>query len=938
MPRADTTSLHSAFAAQAARTPDAVALWHRASSITFAELDARADRLAFHLRRNGVHDALVGVHAERSIDYVVAILGVLKAGCAVVPLPPSLPERRIRQMLDVARVAAVVDVDDNPFDASHDARITHLRESASASVDPAPAVVSGCDRPAFVLSSSGSTGRPKLIVRSHASFFHRLRWTWEQHPFESGEICVQKSYMATTHAIYELFEPLLRGVPVHIVPDDEVRDLAAFWAGIVERKASRLLIVPSMLQASLEIPGFAPPALKVLILMGEHLQTRLAGRVLAAFPTPTAIYSIYGSTEASSALVCDVRASYRPGEELPLGVPISSDVRAVVLDENLAPVADGKQGMLYLAGGALFTEYCNDPELTAATRIELGGDVFYRSLDVVRRLSNGNLEFIGRADDTVKVRGFRVDLREVESAILQLPAVRSCVALVSTRPDGAAGATSLIAFVTPRSVAPTEVLRAVRDTLPDYMAPSAVVPLDAFPLTANGKVDRRRLMNELGAGRPHDAATQALESDTERLVADVWSDVVGHRRFDRRSAFFEIGGNSLDAFAVEHKLSMKLSLDPDPLPAGTLYRFPVLKDLASYLDRRRGNAPGIEPEGNTTLVTLKPGRDPALPPLFLISSAGGTLGAYSKLVRTLRGEREVIGVRDPFLWGARDASSGFQAWLTLYIDAMRQRQTRGPYYIVAYSSAGAFGFEIARRLRVMGQEVALLALIDPLAMDRGSKRRFGHWALEARFARPTMARALRVVGQARRVLPRWWLNRAEAGDWSPSQREFERFAIDTRKDRSHLRRLSALMELNSGLPFALSDAELAAAGSEGGEDTLLNRIRAVAPETDFDTIRRLVVQYELQVRSQHRYQLRSYDGELHLFEPEGPFAGLEAVQLRPYVRRLSARHLPVGGDVARSAAVDGALPAQIRTHYLCMRDDVFVAQLARELDALAGAG
>jgi amino acid adenylation domain-containing protein len=923
--------LHAEFAAQAARTPDAVALWHEGSSISFATLNERAERLAALLRRRDVRNAFVGVHAERSIDYVVAVLGVLKANCAVVPLPPSYPEQRLRQILAAAELAAVVDVDGTPVDLGLGGRVIHLDEATATAIDPVASSDETADRPAYVLSSSGSTGRPKLIVRSHRSFFHRLRWTWERHPFAAGEVCAQKSHMTTTHAIYELFEPMLRGVPVHIVSDEEVRNLSAFWNGLAERRVSRLLIVPSLLQASLDMPGLRLPPLKLLVLMGEHVPTTLAARVLESFPESTEIVSIYGSTEASSSLLCDVRASFRPGRELPLGAPISPAVRAMVLDDALVSVPEGGAGMLYLGGPELFTEYFGDNALTASVRIERDGEVLYRTQDNVRLLAGGQLEFIGRADDTVKVRGFRVDLREVEGAIARQSVVTGCVVLVAGGHD-ASGPSSLVAFVTPRSVEPRAMLGAVRERLPSYMVPSAVVTLDAFPLTASGKIDRRRLLDDFHAGSEAAGTPTAFSTDTERAIAGVWSAVLGHRRFDRSSSFFEIGGTSLDAFAVEYRLGAALSLDEKSLKPGTLYRYPTLAELASYADRvRSGHAPA-ESDADSVLVTLKRGTNAALPPLFLIASAGGTLGAYTKLARALGGARDVVGVRDPFLWGGRDPSHGFQAWVTQYVDAIRRRQEHGPYYVVAYSSAGAFGYEIARRLRAAGEEVALLAMVDPLALDRGSNRRFGYWALDVRFKRPIVARALSVAGHLRRALPR--PRDGGAPDWKLSADEFERFANQTRSNGGHLRRLSVLLELNTGLPFALAEADMAAASPATPEDVLLNRIRAVAPETDLAMMRRLFVQYELQVQSHHKYELRPYDGTVWLFEPEGPYAGLESAQLRPYVRRLSARRLELGAAATQSSALDGVFPRAFLTHFLCMRDDVFVAHLARELDAL----
>ena len=918
--------LHEAFGRQASQTPDAIALYDRDSSIRFLDLDARSSAVAAGLVRRGLQHVPVGVCLERSIDYVTAVLGVLKANCFVLPLPPSYPDARLNQIIAFVEPAAVItDQTDGRTGLTADSVLdvaALVRETARVAPDP-----SGPDQPAFVLSSSGSTGHPKMIVRSHRSFFHRLRWTWAQHPFAAGEVCVQKSHMTTTHAIYELFEPLLRGVPTHIVGDEAVRKLDDFWRFIRDRRVTRLLAVPSMLQTSLDTTSVATPDLKVLVLMGERVSTPLAERTIEAFGADTRLYSIYGSTEASSVLVCDIRAAYRPGHELALGEPISPEVQAAVLDEALEPVPNGTTGMLFIAGPALFTEYYRDPQLTASGITTRAGTRWYRTQDKVRRLPGETFEFIGRVDDTVKVRGFRVDLRDVERTIAMHGDVQQCVALPTSN-DG--GDSSIVVFITPSSVSPRTVLQHARSALPAHMVPSAAVCVDTLPLTPSGKIDRRRLLADYGA-QPA-AGTASFETEIEREVADVWRGVLGHARFGRESSFPEVGGTSLTVFAVAHRLRGAFHLERDVLSDGSIYQYPTLSDLASYIGVLLTGRPVVA-VANSILVTLKQGSRRDLPPLFVIASAGGTLGAYAKLVQALQTRRDVVGVRDPFLWGARDATRGFNAWVGGYRDAMLERQPVGPFHLVAYSSAGAFGYELARQLRALGHRVNVLALIDPLAIDRRTKSRFGYWALEARFGRPEFARFVRLAGVARRLLPRWLIDRADdAADVAISADDFRQLREWARSDCAHITRVAALLELNTGLPFRLHPSEKPASGN-GCLDAFLAKVRTVAPETDLEMMERLLVQYELQVRTQHRYQLRPYGGGVHLFEPEGPFRGLEAAQLAPYVSRLHARGLPVA-ERGASSVLDDAFPDRIRTHYLCMRDDVFVGHLARALEEL----
>lgn len=937
--------LHEQFEAQARQTPDAVALSFDGDCISFVELHDRADRIAELLSAKGVGEgAFVGVHIERSIDYVAVLLGILKSNCAVVPLPPSYPEIRLREILDFANLDAVIDNECTPLDPSWTRHVVHLAEAEPfqrptperpipPNIDARVHRAASPQQPAFVLCSSGTTGKPKMIVRSHGSFFHRLQWTWEQLPYRAGEVCVQKAHMMTTHAIYELFEPLLRGVAQLIVSDRDVRDLEPFWETIRTRGITRLLIVPAVLRASLDMPGFTAASLDVLVLMGEHVPRQLAARAIEAFPARTRIFSIYGSTEASSTLVCDIRASLQPGQELPLGQPISPDVQALVLDDAGELVQPGEFGTLHISGTALFSSYFRAPEQTAEafSARRTAGPALFCTQDQVRVMPDDRLQFVGRIDDTVKIRGFRVDLKEVERAVQEHPEVCQCTVL---RGEDAAGSAVLVAFVIPATVTPRSVLQVVRGRLPGYMVPAAAFCLDSFPLTPSGKIDRRKLLAEFGRAVPG-VGCGTSGTDTEQRVAVVWQEVLGHGQLAPESNFFEAGGTSLTVFAMVHRLRTALSLSRAQLSDRVVYQYPRLSDLAAYIDAirdRRAPAPAADP----ALVTLRRG-DPSLPPMFMIASAGGTLGAYEKLVKALDPKRDIVGVRDPFLWGERDATQGFQAWVARYIQAIQSRQPHGPYYITAYSSAGAFGYEIARQLQGVGHNVALLALVDPIAMDRASKWRFGFWAIEARFSRLPMTPVVRLAGWLRRAVPRWLRERAArrpSPDWTPGREQFPRFIEQVRNNRAHIQTVAALLQLGTGLPVALEESELAGCGADGCVPILVAKVQKAAPETDPRMLENLIVQYQLQLSSQEHYRLQPYDGRVAVFEAAGPYQGLVSAQLAPYVRSLHAWNLDVGQPPGHVRAVAETLFWTIRMHYLCMRDDVFTTRLARELDEL----
>lgn len=925
--------LHRDFSEQARRSPAAIALHDCGSSITYRELDEASDLVAAGLRAHAIRGgATVGLHMERSIRFVTATLGILKAGCAVVPLPPSYPASRLAEILAFAQLDAVID-DEAAAPVPSGGRVVRYGELLAGGGEAGESGPGDPDQAAFVLCSSGSTGQPKMIVRSHRSFYHRLEWTWREWPYAGDEACCQKSHMTTTHSVYELFEPLLRGVPVHIIPDDTVRNLELFWDTLRQRGVTRLLIVPSMLQVSLELPGFVPPPIRVLVLMGEYLHPRLAASAVASFPSGTAIYSIYGSTEASSTLVCDVRAAIRGDTDLPLGQPISADIVPHVLDPSLQPVAPGESGILYMAGPALFTAYFRNRELTAAAFVQspAGGARLFNTSDQVRMLADGSLQFVGRTDHTVKVRGFRVDLGDVERALARQPGVQHAAAMLA---GPAAGNPPLIAFYAPAAAAQGAVLNGLRQELPAYMVPSALVGLDHFPLTASGKADRRRLLEQY-ASRAMAAPRAGSLSDTEMRVADAWRGVLQHGEIGADSHFFEIGGTSLSVFAVVNRLRDAFRLDRTQLTDQSVYRFPTVRELAACIDRLvSGGAPA--PAEVRVAVTLRKG-SPQRPPLFVIASSGGTLGAYERIAKALATDREIVGIRDPYVFGARNPAMGFQEWIGLYVAAMRERQPIGPYTVCAFSSAGAFGYEIAQQLRDAGQEVAQLILIDPIGIAGEAADDFGYRAFSALFRGRRAKLMVRCAGWWRRITnagPRDSV-RAGANDFRMSSDEIAQRIEAVRQDRKSIMELSSLFELNTGMPFALKGDDFDGRAPSQYVAVLLDRVKAVTPDVDPATIERILEQYYcLQIPATHFYRLKTYEGRIEAFEPAGSQAGLLGAYLRPYAKNCRIRVLGIGAPSARVQEACANLSRSLRDHYRSMRDDRFVGELARAIEPL----
>ncbi|NNE36106.1 MAG: AMP-binding protein, partial [Rhodothermales bacterium] len=936
MGQSDLPSLiHAYFQFQADRVPDVIALRDGHKRVTYSDLDQESEKLAMALAARGVTTgSYIGVHMERSADYVACILGILKANAAVVPLPPSYPTERLRGILEFAELDLVIDSRASPIDQSAG---VHTQCFEQLIAEDAPAISRVRGKPtqaAFVLCSSGSTGNPKMIVRSHGSFFHRLEWAWREHPFTEGDTGCQKAHMTTTHSLYELFEPLLSGAPVVLIGDQQARNLEEFWGVVRAAGVTRLLLVPSALRASLEMPDFSPPPLRVLVLMGEYLQTELAARAISVFASDTSIYSIYGSTEASSTLVCDVRRHFRVGDELPLGEPISDDIEVLIRALDGKPVPPGERGRLFMTGRALFTEYFRDPKLTASVFTSLPDreDKAYDSRDDVRRLPTGDLCFLARADETVKVRGFRVDLPEVERAAKSHDGVRD-VAVMMTGDDR--GNSRLVGFFSPAAIPVAEIYDSLRARLPEYMVPSALVGVDEFPRAASGKVDKARLLAEQGPDTTGTIRDRPL-SDIERRVAATWASILEHEQFGPQTSFFEAGGTSLGTFSLVHRLRVEFGMEQDQLQEQSLYQYPTLEDLSHHIDTILSGQEVEDPIQSPSLVTLRHAGDPRREPLFLIASAGGTLGAYGKLVKALETDREIVGIRDPFLWDARDPTAGFDNWVEVYLDMLRERQPRGPYFITAYSSAGAFAYEMARRLRKSGEDVSLLAIIDPLGIGSGGRSRFGWWVLNAMTANKPTRVATRILGSLRGpLLPLFRRYRGAGSDaeWRITDRQFSEHVRQVHRNKDFARVLSSLFELNTGLTFSLSDDDFANVDPDEYFAVFRDHVAKVIQEFDANQLERIAIQYHLQVRAQRDYQLQRYDGRVLVAEPQSHYAGLLGTQLKPFAKNLRSVVLPLGEPSERVQEIARCF-TEWQTHFRSMRDDLFVEELSREMSSM----
>ncbi|MEU0171620.1 amino acid adenylation domain-containing protein [Streptomyces iakyrus] len=693
------------FAAQAARTPDAVAIVCDGAELTYGELDVRANRLARRLAsEHGVGpESVVAVLTERSAELIVAILAVLKAGGAYLPIDPDHPVERVVYTLDDARPVCILTTSRSRRVVPGDCDVPVLVLDAAGEPDAGdprnagPLAQPRKQNPAYVIYTSGSTGRPKGVVVSHEGFAN-LSASHARFGVQPGHRVAQFASVGFDNFCSEWSLALLSGATLVIVPQD--RRLGAELADFIAEQAVTHATLPPAALATM--PDGAIGTGVVLEVGGEAcppdvMERWSAGRVL---------FNTYGPTETT---VDATTWRCRPGPEsgtVPIGAPIAN-TRAYVLDDSLNPVPVGVVGELYLAGAGLARGYLGRPGLTAerfvASSPGAAGERMYRTGDRVRWRADGNLEFAGRSDDQVKIRGFRIEPGEIEKVLDGHPHLSQVAVVVHEDPEGGK---RLVAYVVPAAgdADPGALAGSVRDFaaewLPNYMVPSSVTVLDSLPLTLNGKVDRRALpapafaTGAAGEPSPGRGAAGALEA----LVCETFADVLGVRAVDVDDDFFALGGHSLMAVSLVERLRGKgvtvslRTLITNPTPARLMRTF----GLTSVQDAL-GDVLSIRSGGTA-------------PAFFFIHPAGGLSWCYLPFARFIPQEHPLYGLQAQGLDGSAEPAVSVADMAAEYVNRIRALQPSGPYYLVGWSFGGTPAHEIAVRLEAEGEEVSLVLM------------------------------------------------------------------------------------------------------------------------------------------------------------------------------------------------------------------------------------
>lgn len=712
------TTLSALVADQARKTPDAPALADANWQFSYREMRQQVVALAQLLRQRGVKPGdSVAVALPRSVFLTLALHGIVEAGAAWLPLDTGYPDDRLRMMLEDARPSLLIASEDQLARFSDIPGLESLcYQQPLAVAEDAPLALSKPDHTAYIIFTSGSTGRPKGVMVGQTAIVNRLLWMQDRYPLSADDVVAQKTPCSFDVSVWEFWWPFIAGARLVMAEPGAHRDPQAMQQFFAHYGVTTTHFVPSMLAAfvaSLDADSVAAcRTLRRVFCSGEALPTELCREWERLTGAP--LHNLYGPTEAAVDVswypACGPELAAVTGSSVPIGWPVwNTGLR--ILDGAMRPVPPGVAGDLYLTGIQLAQGYLGRPDLTASRFIAdpfAPGERMYRTGDVARWLANGAVEYLGRSDDQLKIRGQRIELGEIDRAMSALPDVAQAVSHACVFNQAAAtggDARQLVGYLVSDSGLPldTAALKArLAEQLPPHMVPVVLMQLADLPLSANGKLDRKALpLPTLGgerSGRPP-------EPGMETLVAAAFSQLLGCEVNDIDADFFALGGHSLLAMRLAAQLSRQLARQVTPgqvMVASTVGKLSAL--LAADLSDEQAQRLGLD--------ALLPLRESDGPTLFCFHPASGFAWQFSVLARYLSPRWSITGIQSPRPQGPMASAASLDEVCEHHLQTLLAQQPHGPYYLFGYSLGGTLAQGIAARLRQRGEAVAFLGLLD----------------------------------------------------------------------------------------------------------------------------------------------------------------------------------------------------------------------------------
>lgn len=743
--------LHRLIEKQVAKKTDAVALEFEGKELTYSGLDEKANQLARYLRKRGItRESLVGVYAERSLDLVISLLAILKSGGAYVPLDPSYPAERLAHMLDDANVSLILTQEhlaghlpttDTPYycvdnNEAHQHESVEVLKSVSASTNLA-----------YVIFTSGSTGRPKGAMNEHRGICNRLLWMQEAFRLGSGDTVLQKTPFSFDVSVWEFFWPLMTGARLTIARPEGHKDPVYLIEKIQQENVTTLHFVPSMLRVFLECNGVERCAsIRRVICSGEALSHELQERFYECFPNAE-LHNLYGPTEAAvdvSHWACqkhDMRLT------VPIGRPIANTQLYILNeDRNLAPA--GVEGELYIGGVQVGRGYIGRQDLTTERFVKDPfskdeGARLYRTGDLARYLPDGNIEYLGRQDFQVKIRGQRIELGEIEAVLDKQDGIAQSVVVLK---ESVSSDQVLVAYVVAEDFSENQVKKSLLQHLPKHMVPMVYVVLRDLPLTSSGKVDRKALPEpNFSRSSSSDEASDVPRNDLEICLASIWRKVLGVDRIGINDNFFDLGGHSLNLIKLVVEMRQAAGIEVD---IGSIYRYPTIAALVASIEK--GGVPQ-----SSVIVPLQ--ADGSGIPVFCISG----VNIYKEFAQSLGTEQAVYGVYvseekeviDDVLQG-RTPKVQTEQLIDAYCAAIMRYNSNAPCRLAGISFGGILAVKLAYKLSKLGVKVDLVILFDSL-LPSATSFNLGRWVVfagKSLFSRKALEKLDKTIGRLKSVL------------------------------------------------------------------------------------------------------------------------------------------------------------------------------------------
>ena len=740
---------------QANSSPHLIALKDQKRSLTYQEMRQEINHVSLGLfneinreQTNMVNEqhfnkcrstianktGIIGVAIPRSCELSIALQSVIEIGCAYLPLDSSYPNERLALMLSDANVEAVVTTKEQASRFSEDAfnalsikiiLIEELMATESAvniaNMDNGFKKIAAND-PAYIIYTSGSTGKPKGVVVSHQAIVNRLLWMQDTYQLTGDDVVLQKTPSSFDVSVWEFFWPLIQGATLFMAPPEAHRDPEALMDIIVSENISTLHFVPSMLAAfidhtagSHQLPDMNKN-LKRVFCSGEALSAGLVEKFESICNTP--LHNLYGPTEAA----VDVtyyhanQATDKHLSDIPIGLPVWN-TKLRILDHQLRPVGVGCVGELYLTGQQLANGYLNRPDITADRFVAdplADGQRMYRTGDIAKWLSDGNVVYLGRTDDQLKIRGLRVEVGEIEQALLAFKEIKQ-IAVHARNLNSALDSNTLqdsrqlVAYYIAETDLnaqeinnPDQILTLLSSTLPAHMVPIALIEMTAFPLSANGKLDKKSLPDP---DTGQNLSGRKPSAGIEETIAHAFEKLLNLSDISAQDSFFNLGGHSLMAMKLAVELRASLEL---PVSVGQIMVSPTIEGLAAVLvDETLRNDP--EKAGFGHILPIRQGQGPAL---ICINPGSGFSWQYTGIPKYLEGHYPVIGLQSPRPNGAVAVSENMDAAIEHYYAALKRVQPIGPYHFLGYSFGGTVAVALAAKLERQNEQVSFVGLLD----------------------------------------------------------------------------------------------------------------------------------------------------------------------------------------------------------------------------------